>query len=342
MLFIDDWKNFVVFESVSDYSKVLNSWQFILICKGLSSEKKYPDMPSELIQQIFFWDNIYLSNFSFYDQQRAPSEKVPYRKLNHLRVSNHWNWEDSKGIHCPVYGAGENKVDKWILGKWTEINDSHIQDVKANTTEWQKGQVSLIMSSGHALISQLNSKQTVFAHLKFVNYHRLQVGDFVYFKSFADEKGIKVSDLVLSNRMYVNLFSYPTMVFNADLNTIYNGIKTRGFKIMMDSFDLKSQYYNNIKIQVEVESKYHRIIKMIQSSKGYFDITYTQGATTNTLKDVKDWSDKFNFKISIVDKNFEIKASTLDELKSEIYKLKRIHLDKQKTFDFINTPVIQN
>ena len=82
-----------------------------------------PTMPDELLEYILTWDKIKKSpynNTSYYNEKKDWFTYVD----GAIRVSDHWNFYTSSGLHCKSKTPVENNV-KWYVGVYDEVNEDY-------------------------------------------------------------------------------------------------------------------------------------------------------------------------------------------------------------------------
>lgn len=312
-----------------DYSEKISHLQFLRRCQFELKSEIHPS----IVETVFFWKEIFKSSGkSFYDSQRLELQDGTKRRLGHLRLSDHWNWVDDRGIvHSPLQNKGIQK-DHWVIAKWVDTSADGLRKAGVYTDRsWKFGFIKKIDYKDSWGFVKSFDGGVVFLDSKWVLSMDLKIGDYIFFKAEKNDKGEIVSDLIVSDRTYVTVMMHEKGSYKSQLANIYKQVVSGGGRILTQI--LKSSD-NSTKISMLVGSELKQIalIKMVDPNFGKFSISF-KDILMKPL-DVDDEVFKADYKIKIAGKTFDYEGYSLIELKVELYRLKRTVVDKKAKFDF--------
>lgn len=316
-----------------DYAVRISSWDFLNKCLWQLEANIHP----ELIEIGFFWNEIYESfNNSFYNQKRVETQTGNRRRLGHLRISNHWNWFRNGIIHAPLKDNIDTK--DWICAKWVDEGKDIIDsNLKGEYHLWELGFVYEVHpEGGYGFISSDKDPEPVYLPKKLVDICSIKKGDRVLFKKVIGDGGRPfVIRILPSVQHYDILVKYERGFkgqYASQIRTLMKQVRYNGYSIFLDCFKDK-KIVADLKISIKMNSKWIDLVgcdKTRAISEYYFKLS--DGSKVK----VDDNGVRFDYKVKIKDKSFLLDSYNFDELKAELYRLKRVYKDMDPSFKFMS------
>jgi hypothetical protein len=320
-------KDFSLFlESLNyDYTIVKSSWELFSFCIYKLEGK----IDTKIVENIFFWNSINTTTKSIYNQKRIESETGTKVPPGIKRVSNHWSWRLNDVTYAPLCGFENREIQNiWIVAEWQE---------PAIPSGWTKGFIKNIIEDDEKLYGFVKAGEIdAYMGRDIINDNNLNKNDHIFFKFFMGDKGPIVSQVMLANSCYEPLILGEPGDYKEEINKIRKNIRKTGHELIKTAINTGKISNQRIEIsyclEIGTDEKWKEIRDIISTNYIY---TLTSRDTKGKLKTIQlDDNKKINFMVNLNDREYIYHNYSINELKAELYRLKRVIIDKNPTFDF--------